>query len=555
MKQLNKIQMSQLIIIKKTTIKLFFYCINNDIITLKGVKNEKEFIINIYNVISSILTAIVLLVVLIAGGDILIALVACLIVLLLQFLISPWITDLTMKFFYKATKNDNIPDYLRNFIQTECQKHGVTFPKLYIIHDGAPNAFTYGRTKKDARLVLTEGIFNLLTPEEVVAVVGHELGHIVHMDMMFMTAAQAVPLILYAIYEATTSNNDSDSNNNKAAIVGYIAYLLYIISQYIILYLSRTREYYADSFSIDETKNPNSLAEALVKIGFGLSTHTSKSSKGNALGIFDTKSSKSMVVTCMDGNGVSKTKIKNAMKWEMWNPWAKWFEFNSTHPLISKRLLAISKRSIEFGQEPYITFDLQKPESYMDDFLLELLLVLAPFFVPFITLIFAFVFHDYIPYVLLSGALLFFLVLYIRFLRSHKDTNYIKTKVENLLGEVKVSGVTSIPCELEGIIIGRGNPGCIFNEDFVIKDESGIIFLDYNQPLNIVNKIFALFKSEQYFNKTIKVTGWYRRSPVPYVEIKSYEVDGKVKKIWTYPLTKGLYIAMFIIIGLLFILV
>ena len=84
--------------------------------------------------------------------------------------------------------------------------------------------------------------------------------------------------------------------------------------------------------------------------------------------------------------------------------------------------------------------------------------------------------------------------------------------------------------------------GCIFNEDFVIKDDTGIIFLDYNQPLNIVNKIFALFKSEQYFNKIIKVRGWYRRSPVPYVEIKTMEIDGQVKKIWTYPFRKALYI-------------
>jgi hypothetical protein len=56
------------------------------------------------------------------------------------------------------------------------------------------------------------------------------------------------------------------------------------------------------------------------------------------------------------------------MKWEMWNPWAKWFELNSTHPLISKRLQAISKLSREYNEEPYIVFDLQKTESYVDDF-------------------------------------------------------------------------------------------------------------------------------------------------------------------------------------------
>lgn len=493
-----------------------------------------------------LLGAIIILAVILAGGEAIYGIIASLIVLVIQFLISPWITDLSMKWFYKAKFGEEIPDYLKKFIEKECELHNVKYPKIAIIHDGAPNAFTYGRTKKDARLVLTEGIFNLLNEDEVIAVVAHEIGHIVHYDMLFMTALQAIPLVLYGIYEMLTSSK-SDNDNNKAAIIGYIAYVLYLISQYIILYLSRTREYFADSFSIDETKNPNSLAEALVKIGFGLSTSTSKSNANNAMGIFDAKTSKSMVVTCMEDGKVSKDKIKNAMKWEMWNPWAKWFEFNSTHPLISKRLEAISKRSKEFNQEAFVTFDLIKPESYVDDFVVELLICFAPIFALIITGI-LFLTIGFNKLVICAGLFITIILSYIKFDRAHKNRDYKDTTVSDLLSEVKVSQITSIPCKLEGNIIGRGNPGCIFNEDFVIKDKTGIIFLDYNQPLNIVNKIFAIFKSEKYFNKNIKVTGWYRRSPVPYVEIKTMEVDGKVKKIWTYPLSKAIYAILIVAI-------
>ena len=125
--------------------------------------------------------------------------------------------------------------------------------------------------------------------------------------------------------------------------------------------------------------------------------------------------------------------------------------------------------------------------------------------------------------------------------------NYTEKKISDLLGEVKVSHITSVPCILKGTIIGRGNPGCIFNEDFVIKDQTGIIFLDYNQPIRIINKIFALFKSQEYFDKVVKVKGWYRRSPVPYVELKTLEVDGKEKKIFTYGLKKAVYIVFAIV--------
>ena len=506
-----------------------------------------------------ILAGFVILIVMIAGGDVLYAVIGSLIVLIIQFLISPWLTDLSMKLFYRAKFDVTIPDYLKTFIEEECKKHNVVYPKIGYIEDGAPNAFTYGRTKKDARIVITKGVFDLLTEDQVKAVVGHEIGHIVHMDMLFMTALQIVPLVLYAIYEIfVRGSRGNDKDDNKAAIIGYIAYVLYIICQYIILWLSRTREYYADEFSVRETGKPSALAEALVRIGFGLSTNASSSkhnvSKNNALGIFDSKTSKALAITTMGDDGkVAKDKIKNAMKWEMWNPWAKWFELNSTHPLISKRLEAITKLSREYNEEPYIVFDLQKTESYVDDFLLEVLISFLPSFTFIVGFIIALVVYVNTKYLGVFGIWVLITVAFsmIKFSRAHRK-GFKEEKVSELLGEVKVSHITSVPCVLNGTIIGRGNPGCIFNEDFVLRDETGIMFLDYNQPLNIINKIFALFKSEAYFNKIVNVKGWYRRSPVPYVEIYEYTVDDQTKKVYTYGLTKGLYIA-FAIISVVFI--
>ena len=122
----------------------------------------------------------------------------------------------------------------------------------------------------------------------------------------------------------------------------------------------------------------------------------------------------------------------------------------------------------------------------------------------------------------------------VKFCYTHPAHGYPSDTVEGLLGEVKVSGIRSIPCTLRGTIIGRGNPGCIFDENFVIRDATGIVMLNYKQPLTVVNKIFALFRLPEYFSKTVTVRGWYRRSPVPYVELLSYEVEGKVKKCFGY---------------------
>lgn len=507
------------------------------------------------------LSAVIILVTIIMDIPVTYGILASILVLIIQFLISPFLTDLSMKWFYKAKFNYELPDYLKKFIEDICTKENMKYPRIGFIDDGAPNAFTYGHTKNDARIVITRGILELLSEEEVKAVVGHELGHAVHYDMLFMTVAQLVPLVLYFIYSALSdddksSRRSSDGKGDYSALIALVAYVLYVISNYIVLWLSRTREYYADSYSIEITKNPNALASALVKVGYGLTTSSTKGKRSasttNALGIFDAKASKALVVSSYDDGEISKDNIKEAMKWEQWNVWAKWYELNSTHPLISKRLLAISNRSGEFNQTPYITFDLERPESYVDDFLIEVLINILPGFIlvngMFIMIFLMVVEKESQGIIALSITLLLALLTsFMKFKRSHPTKEFTKREIKDLLGEVKVSHITAIPCTLEGEVIGRGDAGYIFNEDMTLKDDSGIIFLDYNQPLFILNKIYALFKNQDNMGKRVTVKGWYRRSPVPYVEIKTYEIDGKEKKIFTYPLAIALYIIGIII--------
>ena len=512
-----------------------------------------------------LLALLVLIVCKFAGATTPVAFAGALIALAIQFLIGPWLTDLSMRLFYKADFNPELPEYLTSFVEDVCREHNMKTPRMGLINDGAPNAFTYGRTKNDARVVITRGILELLDEEQVKAVVAHELGHAAHYDMLVMTVAQVVPLVMYGVYEgcskAATSSSKSSKNSkdNSGAVLlllAAIAYVLYLISQLIILWLSRTREYFADEFSVEETQNPAALAGALVTIGYGLSTRGGTDTKNrhsvaspNTLGISDAKSSKAMAVCCADADPAdTKQHIRNAMKWDMWNVWAKIYELGATHPLISKRLLAISERSEEFGQERYITFDEQKPESYVDDFARECLICFLPGALLIATVVCLAFRAGIAAAVCVLGAAVMSLV---KFSYRRPNKEMPQRTVRELIGEVKVSGVTSIPCELTGTVIGRGNPGCVFNEDFVIRDETGIVMLDYNQPLFIINKFFALFRSPEYFDKQITVHGWYRRSPVPYVELRDMEIDGKVKKCWTYQVGKVLRIVGIVLAAVL----
>ena len=490
----------------------------------------------------------------VAGISVEYLLVTSIIFLLVQYLLAPIFTDWIMRLLYKADFNVEIPEYLTTFINQVCSEHHMKFPKIGYINDGAPNAFTYGRTKNDARVVLTRGIFDLLTPEEVKAVVAHELGHAVHYDMLCMTIAQLVPLILRWIYEVTIRAAD-DKDGGMVAVIGLIAYILHIITQYVLLWFSRTREYYADQFAVEKTHNPSSMSSALIKVGYGLvskeETDDNKKKKVNiasvsALGIFDAKTAKALAVSSYNNGVLETNNIKKAARWELWNPWATWYEIHSTHPRISKRLKAISNMAPIYNQAPYVVFDEQKPESYVDDFLIEVLIQFLPVFI-IIMAITAFICLESESYsTLIIGLTMTGLAIssFIQLKRGYKNNNYIETNVSDLLAEVKVSKITSVPCTLKGTFIGKGTPGYIFSEDFVLKDETGIVFIDYHQPLSIMNFFFGLFKAKKYIDKEVIIKGWYRRAPVPYVELYSMTVDNETKYCYTYAFKKAMIIIL-----------
>ena len=202
------------------------------------------------------------------------AVVIAVVIAAIQFLLGPFITDFVLRMFYSMSwvSPDELPAHLHRFIKETCKASNMKYPKMGIIHDGSPNAFTYGHTPNNARIILTQGLMDLLNEDEVKGVAAHEIGHAKHWDILIMTAAQLVPLVLYYIYRTLirmrTSRKDKSAGPRMA--IAIVSYVLYIIAEYVVLWLSRTREYYADRFAGETTRKPNSLASGLVKIGYGL---------------------------------------------------------------------------------------------------------------------------------------------------------------------------------------------------------------------------------------------------------------------------------------------
>ena len=88
-------------------------------------------------------------------------------------------------------------------IRKICEAEKIKLPKIGIIPDDNPNAFTYGSGPWNVRIIITRGIIRFLSDEERSSVVAHELGHIANRDFIIMTIASTLLQILYEIYYYT----------------------------------------------------------------------------------------------------------------------------------------------------------------------------------------------------------------------------------------------------------------------------------------------------------------------------------------------------------------
>ena len=148
-------------------------------------------------------------------------------------------------------------------------KDHLPMPRVYIAPTDVPNAFATGRNPSHAVVCLTAGIMRILDRNEIAAVVGHELSHVKHYDMLISTVAATIAgaltmLAHMAIFLPIGGRSDERSGNPLAALLMII--LAPIAAAMIQMAISRKREYNADSGGAELVGSPMYLATALEKL-------------------------------------------------------------------------------------------------------------------------------------------------------------------------------------------------------------------------------------------------------------------------------------------------
>jgi heat shock protein HtpX len=159
---------------------------------------------------------------------------------------------------------------LHAMIERLCIQADLPKPKIAVADTPMPNAFAMGRSPKNATVCATTGIMQVLEPHELEAVMAHELTHVKNRDVMIMTIASffasiAATIVQFGFFFGG-GWGDSDDDNPSFLVVLLVSFVVYILSFFLMLTLSRYREFSADKGSAVITGRPSALSSALLKI-------------------------------------------------------------------------------------------------------------------------------------------------------------------------------------------------------------------------------------------------------------------------------------------------
>ena len=188
---------------------------------------------------------------------------------------SYWFSDRMVLSMYNAREVDraSAPE-LYGLVEKLAGRAGLPMPRVYIINEDAPNAFATGRNPSNAAVAVTTGLMRVLDYNEISGVLGHELAHVKHRDILISTiAATMATVISYAASIAQWAaifGGGRSSDDDRGGIIGLIATAIIapIAAALIQMAISRSREYDADEGGAEICGNPNYLAAALEKIEY-----------------------------------------------------------------------------------------------------------------------------------------------------------------------------------------------------------------------------------------------------------------------------------------------
>lgn len=458
---------------------------------------------------------------------------------------APWLMDHLHRRLHKlrwATLGEierHSPEAAR-LLQRLCTQKQLKQPRLGVIPEGGPLAFVYGTFPDGGRIVVTQALLQQLAPDEIAAVYAQALGRIVNGDILILTLLGSPLQLVYLALEQV-----SQLGNKRRDLIGHVApllYLIYTVLSYPLFFLSRLGTSHADHFAVEATGNPNGLVAALLKSAAGLQeAHKNDRRPSSLLHCtrlfsfldFKTTAAASAAVRLRD-----PAQAGQVFLWDQLNPWARWMQVNSSHPLPGHRFQVLA----EYAQRLRLLPELRLGSgSKLDGVRLQsrFWLDLAIYAAEVVGILVGWL-VGLILYLLLQDRLDPKVIAAVAVvgcglglgskavLMYRGSLSPQTTDVLHLLADPEADPCRSQPVELEGELLGLGQAGYQLGAELKLQDATGLIPLRFTSPLGPVGNVFSGLKQlRALMGRRVKVVGWFRRGNTAWVDLAYVQAGSK----------------------------
>lgn len=499
------------------------------------------------------------------------------IALILLFVLSPWLIDWLLKLRYGLEtlprtdllkRSQEAHKLVRNF----SKKKNVPNLTLKVIPLAVPVAMTYGCWPRFARIVVSQGLLDSLDEDEIATIYARELGHIERWDFLVMSFATVLLQVPYSLYWLLAEGADRGAELVRrgfpdrvpqpaakvlsyiimglrplAAIISSLAYGLFWLMRWLVLWVSRRRVYYSDRFACDLTTNPNALTRALLKIALGMAAEIQEKGQTTTfLEGFDLLLPVGVKQGMSIGSVAKHASFESILQWDICNPYRQWLTVNNTHPLMGDRLQMLGFYAKFQKLETELDWEVSQATSWDRQ---KLLLLGAPFFgVPLgLAVALAFWLIGGIFYLLnwwqvdwllgdfwlLVGCLPigYSLGTIIRIDRFFPDLRPSKIlddpSLPELLSSPEALPSDSQPVRLHGKLLGRSGTLGLLGQDLIIETSTGLVKLHHFSKSGPFGNLWP--KSSRpcdLVGKSVTATGWWRRGATPWLDIERLQAEG-----------------------------
>jgi Zn-dependent protease with chaperone function len=433
-----------------------------------------------------------------------------------------------------------------------CQRRRVALPQLELLPQSDPVIFSYWTLPKNARVVVSQGLLDQLSADELASLVAREVGLLSLWTLPLATwlaVLMQLPHLLYQIIGAWAKGKTAPITQISASILAGLSYSLFALVRWLALPWMRSRTLLGDRLAVELTGNPNGLSRALVKVG--IAAHTAVLDEGRTGYLsesFDCFVPLGHHSATTLGSLWPVTPLEPILQWDLHSPYRHWLNLNAPQPPVGDRLRLLSL----YAQHSQLTpeFDLaQRPQKTALSWRQWRVLIAqgAPFvgaaagWIAAQGLSLAAALTPQDPWLgwmrndptLLTGLPLigFSVGTFLRINRFFPDikfptvwANAPTPALPEMLTSPQALPLDSTSVRWQGILVGREGLANDLSQDLLLQTPQGLVRLHWSSRFGPVgNWLMRRGQAYSLVGQEVTVTGWFRRGATPWIDLETIQ--------------------------------